>query len=58
LIPEPTRPDAEAVVVLQKFTVSETVDDDYKMPLLMKTVNTVVSKPKVCPQFQLFDSRL
>ncbi|KAJ6528118.1 hypothetical protein B0H19DRAFT_1214630 [Mycena capillaripes] len=34
---------------VEMFTVSETVDDHYEIPLLLKTENTVVSKPEVCP---------
>ncbi|KAJ7870959.1 hypothetical protein B0H14DRAFT_3571865 [Mycena olivaceomarginata] len=45
LIPEHTQLHTAAVIVLQIFTVSETVDDHYGMPLLVKTENTVVSRP-------------
>jgi hypothetical protein len=48
LIPEHTQLHTAAVIVLQMFTVSETVDDHYGMPLLVKTENTVVSRPEVC----------
>ncbi|KAJ6545514.1 hypothetical protein B0H19DRAFT_1212296 [Mycena capillaripes] len=46
LIPENTQLHTAAVIILQMFTVSETVDDHYEMPLLLKTENTVVSKPE------------
>ncbi|KAJ7862001.1 hypothetical protein B0H14DRAFT_3615236 [Mycena olivaceomarginata] len=46
LIPEHTQMHTAAVIVLQMFTVSETVDDHYEMPLLVKTENTVVSRPE------------
>ncbi|KAJ7850524.1 hypothetical protein B0H14DRAFT_3664811 [Mycena olivaceomarginata] len=46
LIPEHTQLHTAAVIVLQMFTVSETVDDHYGMPLLVKTENTVVSRPE------------
>jgi hypothetical protein len=55
LIPEHINSDAEAVVVLQKFMVSETVDDHYEMPLLIKAENIVVSKPEVCPEIESCD---
>ncbi|KAJ7820820.1 hypothetical protein B0H14DRAFT_3089221 [Mycena olivaceomarginata] len=46
LSPEHSHTETEAVVVLQKFTISDTVDAHYEMPLLMKTENIVVSKPE------------
>ncbi|KAJ7310144.1 hypothetical protein DFH08DRAFT_718875 [Mycena albidolilacea] len=46
LSPEHSLTETEAVVVLQKFTISDTVDAHYEMPLLMKTENIVVSKPE------------
>jgi hypothetical protein len=49
LIPENTQLHTAAVIVLQRFTVSETVDDHYEIPLLVKTEDTLVSKPEVCP---------
>jgi hypothetical protein len=49
LIPEHTHLDSEAVVVCQKFMVPGTIDSHYDMPLLIKTDETVVLKPEVCP---------
>ncbi|KAJ7827689.1 hypothetical protein B0H14DRAFT_3144540 [Mycena olivaceomarginata] len=46
LTPEHTQLHTAAIIVLQMFTVSETIDDHYGMPLLVKTENTVVSRPE------------
>ncbi|KAJ6508188.1 hypothetical protein C8R45DRAFT_815921 [Mycena sanguinolenta] len=46
LIPEHNHLHTEAIVVLQLFTVAETVDDHYEMPLLIKTENAVISGPE------------